>query len=287
MITWKLYQDYLSQDERFNQMRAKYDQAANEAGTTVKDLVAEYDVVLKREIQSGKDLSAEKEKLRKKIVEAEKVYDLAKEERDKAYQFINVEIGDAETDQKIKELESELERLRGYHVQALLHFNQAQHEREKYAIQADIDNTLAQIEQAQSELSELQEKKSKFKRITDQDIAIAWNQEYRPMVREKRLNPIIDRMAAAKEEYFNAVLDYYELRDEYHSFSQEISYLTRNTGQYINSIVELRDLPRISDDELHQISTRKALPVGIDRKSINLWMTYSGYESYQKTGGNK
>lgn len=105
-------------------------------------------------------------------------------------------------------------------------------------------------------------------RITVLDIVLDWNNVYRPMVREQQLNPIIERMEKARAEYYNAVLDYHDLRDEYHNFYHEIKDKTRNTGYFANSIVELTDLPRINEEDLSNLQNYRKLPHGIERKSI-------------------
>ncbi|WP_373230374.1 hypothetical protein [Cohnella sp.] len=109
-------------------------------------------------------------------------------------------------------------------------------------------------------------------RISVRDLTKEWNGPYRDQVREKELRPIADRMAAAREAYLNSVLDYYDLIDDYSDLYRVVRENASQDRQadgylYAREIATLIDLPRITDDDLSYTSTRRQLPVGVNRIS--------------------
>ncbi|KQN97587.1 hypothetical protein [Paenibacillus sp. Leaf72] len=106
-------------------------------------------------------------------------------------------------------------------------------------------------------------------RISVRDLTLDWNGPYRTEVQQKELQPIIDRMAAARLEYYSAVLDVYKLKDSYAHAQEEIKEKVRLDDKsrpgdhiYVHEIIDMSSLPLIRDEELMDISTNRKLPEG-------------------------
>lgn len=87
MIKWDLKEKYEKQDERFQEVRDRYNSAVIMADTHLADLVAEKDAILRQEFQTGKDLSADKQRVSAAIEDAKKKKAQAEEDRSKAYEY--------------------------------------------------------------------------------------------------------------------------------------------------------------------------------------------------------
>lgn len=146
--------------------------------------------------------------------------------------------------------------------------------------EADKAKTRADIVEAEREYAAAQLERAKaydyarvageVDRIKPRDVTIAWNGPFRAEVRETELKPIVSRIAAAREEYLNAVLDYYDLLKDYaplYKAVSEIAYADRQADGYISAheVATLRDLPLITNDDLLEIENRKTLPSGVKR----------------------
>lgn len=110
-------------------------------------------------------------------------------------------------------------------------------------------------------------------RVTIRDLVVDWNGPYCRKIREIELQPIIDRMRAARDEYLNAALDYYELIDEYMPTKTEVARMeyedARPGDQFaVHDVATVSMLPIVTNDELYGISDHRNLPTGVSRKSI-------------------
>jgi hypothetical protein len=114
---------------------------------------------------------------------------------------------------------------------------------------------------------------SQIDRITPADLAKDWTEVYRPAVRESRLTPIVERMAAARAEYLSATLQYVELVDEYRpitSATKELVYGYFSNGTHgatpsLQDIAVIDDLPHITSAELNGIHSDRKLPADLVR----------------------
>lgn len=115
--------------------------------------------------------------------------------------------------------------------------------------------------------------KSREGRITVLDLTLDWNTNVIPEIREKELKPIVERMAEARADMYNALLDFYELTEAYASQHRELSELERRESDSlrrmsygVHQIEQEYNLPLAKLPELTSIKQRRALPKGIDRK---------------------
>jgi hypothetical protein len=110
-------------------------------------------------------------------------------------------------------------------------------------------------------------------RISLRDLLNDWNGPYRQTVREQELTPIVERMAAARSEYYNALLDWYDLKDKYHAKEYEIKDMrytdNRNRpGDHrtAKDVTTRSDLPLITEEELYYLQIgNRTLPDGVKR----------------------
>jgi hypothetical protein len=86
-VKWVLKEQFDKQDEKFQMITARYQQAVIDAGTRVQDLKAEQEALLRTEFQTGKDLSADKAAIRAKIETAQKELEAAEIEKTQAYVY--------------------------------------------------------------------------------------------------------------------------------------------------------------------------------------------------------
>lgn len=204
MQPWKLKEDYLVQDQRYQAICARYDDAVLEADVKLQELRAKQAELLTQEFMTGTDTTVDKKKLNAKITEAEKALAAATAERTQAYD---------------------------------------------YSRGASATN-----------------------RISVRDLLLDWSGPYRQSVRENELNPIIDRMTAAKDAYLNALLDVKQLEARYQAAYQELHSLAstdnaNHPGNYMypNTIISNSDLPLITREDVLLIESRQVLPEGILR----------------------
>jgi chromosome segregation ATPase len=159
--------------------------------------------------------------------------------------------------------------------------------REGKNLTAEKEKKRKEMEQAEKEYGEALEEKQKAleftrteaesDRITIRDLILDWNRHFVTEVREKELSKIVDRMAKAREEYYNAITDFKELKDKYHPLHSHFKEKVReyykagaDPGNHlmVNSVAETSDLPMITDDELYSIQTYNRWPSGVERKPL-------------------
>ncbi|MFD2332256.1 hypothetical protein ACFSR7_23625 [Cohnella sp. GCM10020058] len=146
----------------------------------------------------------------------------------------------------------------------------------------DKTRTRADITEAERELAAAELERTKaydfareageVDRITPVQLVQEWNGPYRAQVRDKELKPITERMAAARETYLNAVLDFYELRRKYaplYNDMRDKAGSMRGPDGWLTTheVATLRDLPQITNDDLSCVHDRKSLPAGVKRTS--------------------
>ncbi|MFD0675285.1 MULTISPECIES: hypothetical protein [unclassified Paenibacillus] len=110
-------------------------------------------------------------------------------------------------------------------------------------------------------------------RITVRDLVLDWNGPYRSAVREAELTPVVERISAARSEYYNAVLDFYNLKDRYFSEYNTLHDMAYGDNKnhsgnhmYPHEIANEGDLSTITNEDLIHIQNRRTLPDGIERK---------------------
>lgn len=114
---------------------------------------------------------------------------------------------------------------------------------------------------------------SAAKRINIRDLVIDWNGPHRQKIRDAELAPIVERMAHARSEYYNCLLDFMELREKYASQHFDISRSAydddRNyPGNHMmaKEVATKMDLPLILDDELHKLQSQyRIMPPNFER----------------------
>lgn len=144
---------------------------------------------------------------------------------------------------------------------------------------AALRDKIADAEKAQEEAIDEQAKAFDYTRvaagegrITVRDLIVNWNQEYKHEVRKREIQPIFDRLHEARTMYLNALLDLYELRDEYHPLYSEIRekvFLDNDdhpgNGLSLHEIVPL-DFKPISRPELIDVMENRKLPIDVKRE---------------------
>jgi hypothetical protein len=110
-------------------------------------------------------------------------------------------------------------------------------------------------------------------RISSRDLVVEWNGKYRTSIRDQELQPIVARMAAAREAYLNTALDYHEFAAQYETAYQElrdIEYRDKRPGDglSVHAIASPLDLPQITDDDLSYIEHYRKLPNGVGRTTM-------------------
>lgn len=114
---------------------------------------------------------------------------------------------------------------------------------------------------------------ARAERITVRDLTLDWNGPHVQGIREKELTPIIERMAAARSEYYNSLLDWIELKDTYHFEQAEIHQMTykdnaNHPGDHrsVREVTSKADLPLITESEMYYLqSGNRVLPAGVER----------------------
>ncbi|WP_336791177.1 hypothetical protein [Paenibacillus sp. MMO-177] len=109
-------------------------------------------------------------------------------------------------------------------------------------------------------------------RISVRDLVNDWSGDYRSAVRSEELQPILERLAASREAYLNALLDLKQLEAEYEPAYRQLSDVAykdnqaNHPGNYVmpKSIISNSDVLRISHDDLMMID-RGQLPNGVKR----------------------
>ncbi|MGG1600955.1 hypothetical protein [Paenibacillus naphthalenovorans] len=137
---------------------------------------------------------------------------------------------------------------------------------------ADAEKALAAAELERTQAHDYARTAAADDRITVRHLVIDWNGPYRQAVRQAELQPIIDRMAAARESYFNALLDFKLLQDRYRYAYSELRDMAHvdnrnHPGNMMmpNEIAQYRDLPQITSADLLNVDDRHQLPAGIKR----------------------
>lgn len=109
-------------------------------------------------------------------------------------------------------------------------------------------------------------------RITIRDLVLDWNRSYTKAVREAEFIPIQERMTAARDAYYNAVLDYYEFMERYSPLYSDLRYMNNQDNENhpgnhasVAEIANRSELPMVIEKDLYYIGERKELPNGIKR----------------------
>lgn len=88
MIKWKLQEQFLNQEKRYDEVKERYEKAIVTAKTHLRGLNARKEQILQEEFL-GKDVTQEKQQIREQIEAAEKQVQEAEEERNKMYVFVH------------------------------------------------------------------------------------------------------------------------------------------------------------------------------------------------------
>lgn len=109
-------------------------------------------------------------------------------------------------------------------------------------------------------------------RITVRQLVLDWSGDYRSAVRSDELQPIIDRLTEARAAYYNALLDVKALEAAYEPTFQQLRDMAyrdnvNHPGDYRSpqSIIDNKDIPRITNEDLLMIDNYHKLPHGIER----------------------
>lgn len=114
---------------------------------------------------------------------------------------------------------------------------------------------------------------SMAQRINFRDVVIDWNGPHRQKIRDAELTPIVERMAHARSEYYNCLLDFMELREKYASEHFDISRKAYDDDRnypgnhmHVKEVTTQMDLPLILDDELHKLQSHyRIMPPNFER----------------------
>lgn len=148
---------------------------------------------------------------------------------------------------------------------------------EKSKLRQQIVDAEKAAELAAQERSEvfrfIDDEHSQADRITIADLAHDWLSNYVPAVRAEEVEPILERMRAARAEYLNAAMDLLELDDEYralHSRLQEMVNVYYRSGKHgarphIPRVIDGRSIPTMSGEELHNLQEYRRLPHDVKR----------------------
>lgn len=139
---------------------------------------------------------------------------------------------------------------------------------EKAKIRTKITEAEAAVLSAQEEKLQADEyirQESEKDRVTVRELVVDWNGPYRNAVREAELSPIVARMAAARDEYYTAMRDYYQLLEDYRLPRKEIADLEYNDrrpkdGFWVKEVADPSDLPKVTDEDLADIAKTRKLP---------------------------
>ncbi|ATY84795.1 hypothetical protein CVV65_07550 [Kyrpidia spormannii] len=108
--------------------------------------------------------------------------------------------------------------------------------------------------------------------VTAEDVLRSYRDEFVPSVWEGEVKPILDRMAQARAEYLNSLMDLREKEREYAPLRTQMYDLSRTTkvdGAYVAVMnpVDYRqsEIPYISGQDLALIE-RNELPSGVERR---------------------
>lgn len=151
-------------------------------------------------------------------------------------------------------------------------------------LSADRSAVTSEIKAAEASLQEAKEMRSaassfvasstsKPDSISILDLTMDWNENYMQTVRKTELGPIVQKMMTAREQYYNALLDFYELRDEYGRARSEMAELEsrdanqgRRVSYSVSGVEEEYNLPLITADGQYKIKKYRQMPEGIERK---------------------
>ncbi|MFD2672796.1 hypothetical protein [Marinicrinis sediminis] len=109
-------------------------------------------------------------------------------------------------------------------------------------------------------------------KISIRDLVLDFRDNYRHKVREEELSPVIERMLRGKEEFYNAIVDYQELRAKYSEIESEIKNLCyKDNDNYpgahisLGELFSLSDLPIVTDREVYNLQKNGEWPKGTSR----------------------
>jgi hypothetical protein len=149
---------------------------------------------------------------------------------------------------------------------------------EKLAARSKVANSEEALQDAEAEqvkASEYVMQETLKDRVDFPDLVNDWNNSYVPSVREEELNPIIERIAKARAEYLNGIVDYYELKRKYKGLHFEISqgYLDdrrhkKGPHAVVKEVTTLHDLSLINSKDLHDAETYLSLPHDVKRVKV-------------------
>ncbi|MFM9327963.1 hypothetical protein [Paenibacillus mesotrionivorans] len=139
---------------------------------------------------------------------------------------------------------------------------------EKTKMRARITEAEADVAQAQVErerAADYVRAESEKDRVTIRDLVVDWNGPYLKAVREAELYPIVKRMAAARDAYYSAVLEYYQLVEDYRLQRHEIAILEYDDkrpgdGIAVHEIANIHSLPLVTYEDFRHIEQFKKLP---------------------------
>lgn len=134
----------------------------------------------------------------------------------------------------------------------------------------DAEQALMAAEMERAKANEYVRAASGEDRITTRALILDWNGAYRNNVRDIELKPILERAQAARDAYYNAVLDYHELVAEYsyqYEEVRELAYGDRTDGYYMSAhkVATEADFVAITNADLILIGEQKKLPDGVKR----------------------
>lgn len=131
---------------------------------------------------------------------------------------------------------------------------------------------LAEQERVQA-FKYIDEGKVQADRITVAHLAEDYLQNHLPAIRAEEVDPIVERLKAARAEYFNCILDLFEVKDRYQQFVSQFAemvnryYYSGNHGArpYIPHVFEAHMVPFINDHELSAVMNYRQLPPDVKR----------------------
>lgn len=102
---------------------------------------------------------------------------------------------------------------------------------------AELDDKIDQIakELRRVELEEEFIRSNVTQKITKDDVVNAWNNEFRPEYKAKKLDPALEKMRAAKLAYIEAIMEYHEILADYERQRVDVYTEIGNTTTFGNS----------------------------------------------------
>lgn len=177
-----------------------------------------------------------------------------------------------EAGQRVKDLNAELEAILKREFREGKDLSSEKTKKRKQIEEAEKEYEVALSEQSEVEVFIRTEAREGY--ITPRDLVADWNTNYRPLVREQIFTPIMERMNAAREAYYNALLDLAEERSKYDiRRSYFVSQFSRvrdgdNHLIYPREIVDHREFPLITEEGLYRLQQHGEFPAGTERKQF-------------------